>query len=115
MKTLFKLMVALCSVTIPLQANALCDVGQARVIHAQTLPFNVAVPTDVQYWVAPASNAPSFYYSYRTNNQIYINLLNAALASGKQVRVTGNAAGCPAAGLYRDAGNVVAVFVDWFN
>lgn len=120
MKTLIKTMVALCAVLAAPQANALCDIGQARVIHAESTPFNNPVTNQMLYWVAPglgvpgATIPPSNYYVFSTVNQTYINLLNAALASGKQVRVTGSAAACPAAGVLRAAGAVVAVFMDAF-
>ena len=115
MKRPLTLLVAVVGLALPPQASALCDLGQARVIHAQSTPFNSAVATAVIYWVAPSANPPTFYFVFTTANQTYINLLNAALASGKQVRVTGSAAACPAAGVLRTAGTVVAVFMDAFQ
>jgi hypothetical protein len=115
MKRLATLLLAVLALVFPLQASALCDIGQARVIHAEATPFNNVVPTAMLYWVAPNTWAPSVYYVYTTASQIYINLLNAALISGKQVRVTGNAAICGGAGTLRPAGTVVAVFIDSFN
>ena len=103
------------ALALPLQANALCDNSQARVIHAESSPFNNAGANTMVYWVAPSTTAPTFYYVYNTANQTYINLLNAALSSGKQVRITGNLAACGAAGTLRAAGTVVAVFMDTFN
>ena len=115
MKRLATLLLAVLALVLPLQASALCDNGQARVIHAESTPFNNLVPASMIYWVAPSAIAPTFYYVFITANQTYINLLNAALISGKQVRVTGNAAACPAAGTLRAGGSVVAVFMDSFQ
>lgn len=116
MKRFIKLILLFVAAAVPLQANALCDQSQARVIHAETSPFNVLQPAEVIYYVSPQGTiTPTFYYLYRTSNQTYINLLNAALISGKQVRVTGNAGVCPGAGAIRAAGQVVAVFMDSFN
>jgi hypothetical protein len=109
------LAVAVVTVLLPADASALCDISQARVIHAQSTPFNSATATGMVYWVAPSSTTPTFYFVYTTTNQTYINLLNAALISGKQVRVTGSAAACPAAGTLRSAGIVVGVFMDLFQ
>lgn len=109
------LFVTVVGLALPPQASALCDLGQARVIHANSTPFNSAVATTMIYWVAPSANPPTFYYQFTTSNQTFINLLNAALVSGKQVRVTGNVAACPGAGAIRAAGTVVAVFMDYFQ
>jgi hypothetical protein len=79
------------------------------------MPFNAVVPAAMYYWVAPNTVAPTVYYVFTTASQTYINLLNAALISGKQVRVTGNQAACGAAGTLRAGGTVVAVFMDSFN
>jgi hypothetical protein len=115
MKRLILLLLVVLGLVFPLEASALCDIAQARVIHAQSTPFNVLNPAGVIYYVAPGSVTPTFYFVYTTSNQTYINLLNAALISGKQVRVTGTAAACPAAGVLRAAGSVVAVFMDLFQ
>lgn len=114
MKRLIILILLASALFLPVQASALCDVAGGRVIHAQSTPFNSVTTTQMVYWVAPQTTTPTFYYVFVTNNQTYINLLNAALASGRQVRVTGSAAACPAAGTLRTAGTVVAVFSDFF-
>jgi hypothetical protein len=117
MRRFVTIALAAIAAALPLQAGALCDIGGAgaRVIHAQSTPFNSAATLGMVYWVAPATTAPTFYYVFATSNQSYINLLNAALVSGKQVRVTGSAAACPAEGLLRPAGTVVGVFMDTFQ
>lgn len=115
MKRLVTLLLAALAVALPLQASALCDISGGRVIHAHSNPFNSPTTLGMVYWVAPETTTPTFYYVFTTSNQSYINLLNAALVSGKQVRVTGGAAACPAAGLFRAAGAVVAVFMDHFD
>lgn len=114
MNKLFSVVAAIL-IALPLQANALCDVGGARVVHAESFPFNNAGTTNMIYWVAPGGTAPTFYYTFRTANQSFINLLNAALISGRQVRVTGNAGVCGDVGTFRAGGTVVAVFMDLFN
>lgn len=108
------LLTALAAV-LPLQAKALCDIGGGRVVHAESVPFNDPGASTAVYWVSHGATAPRWYYTYTTENPLYMGLLTAALASGKQVRVTGNAASCPGSGTLRDAGVVVAVFIDWFN
>ncbi len=116
MKTITVLLLLLIpALVFPVQVNALCDQGQARVIHAESVPFNSAGTDTMRYWVAPASNSPTFYFVYVTSNQTFINLLNAALISGKEVRVTGDVGACPASGKLRNGGTVVAVFMDYFN
>ncbi len=102
------------ALVFPVQVCAFCDVGEGRVIHAQSSPFNDAQTQTMVYWVAPKSTTPTYYFVFVTSNQTYIDLLNAALISGKQVRVTGNAAACPVAGTLRSGGTVVAVFMDHF-
>jgi len=109
------LLVAVVALALPPQASALCDIAGGRVTHAQSTPFGSLTATAMIYWVAPSTTTPIFYYVYTTANQTYINLLNAALASGKQVRVTGNVAACPAAGVLRSAGSVIGVFMDMFQ
>jgi len=114
MKRFVILLLFVSALLLPEQASALCDVAQGRVIHANSTPFNSPVATSMVYYVAAPSVFPTFYYVFTTSNQTYIDTLNAALISGKQVRVTGNVATCPADGTYRTGGSVVAVFLDTF-
>ncbi|MFO1350309.1 MAG: hypothetical protein U1F68_06360 [Gammaproteobacteria bacterium] len=113
MKNLAFLLAALGSL-ISVQANALCDVSQARVVHAESSPFNNAAASRTIFWIAQASTAPVVYYVFATSNQMFINHLNAAHSANLQVRVTGNAAACGAAGTLRTGGEIVAVFRDSF-
>jgi hypothetical protein len=99
---------------VPSQSYALCDQGNARIVMAESIPFNNANATSVRFYVAPSSILPSFYYTFQTSNQMFINFLNTAHATNKQVRVTGNAAACPAAGALRFGGIIVAVFENTF-
>jgi hypothetical protein len=102
---------------VPSQSYALCDIGGAggRVIHAESLPFNNAAAGAMSFWIAPATITPTFYYVFTTSNQMFINFLNTAHATNQQVRVTGTAAACGAAGTLRAGGTIVAVFRDSFQ
>jgi hypothetical protein len=115
MKTFASFLLTVLAAALPLQAGALCDIAAARVIHAETTPFADAGANTVIYWVAAGTTTPRYYYAYSTDNQTFIGLLNTALASGKQVRVTGDAGSCPTSGVLRTGGTVVSVFIDWFN
>ena len=100
------------------QVYAFCDIGGGRVVHAESTPFNSAATTATIFWIAPNTPTPTSYYRFATNNQTFINHLNAAQAGNLQVRVTG---GTPASvcgalvGALRDGGTIVAVFRDSFN
>jgi hypothetical protein len=99
---------------ISLDANARCDVGQARAIHAQSNPFNSLVATGMLCGVAPGGCCRRSTTS-TPPNQTYVNLLSVALATDEQMRVAGNAAACPDAGILHAAGSVVGVFMDIFQ
>jgi hypothetical protein len=115
MKKLALLLLLVVPLLVPPQASALCDIGGGRVIHTESSPFSNTTTLQRIYWVAPSVTAPTFYYVFTSTNQSFINLLDAALISGKQVRVTGNVAACGAAGTLRAGGVVVAVFMDSFQ
>lgn len=96
------------------QVYAVCDVGQGRVVHAESTPFDVAATPTMIYWIAEGHPGPTFYFVFITNNQTFINSLNAAHAGNLQVRVRGNAAVCPAAGVFRTGGTILTVYRDSF-
>ena len=96
------------------QAYAVCDVANARVIHAETFPLDNAGATTTIYYVSQSNPVPTAYYVFITANQTFINHLNTAHAANLQVRIRGSAASCPAAGTLRTGGTILTVFRDTF-
>ena len=97
------------------QVYAVCDVGQGRVVHAESTPIDVSTTPTMIYWIAIGAPAPTLYFVFTTSNQTFINSLDAAHAGNLQVRVRGNAAVCGAVvGAFRAGGTILTVFRDSF-
>lgn len=95
---------------VPTESYALCDIANARVVNAETIPFNSSGTTATRFYIAQSAVLPTVYFTFDTSNQMFINHLNAAQAGNLQVRVTGNAAACPTTGTIRFGGLITAVF-----
>ncbi|HET6376087.1 MAG TPA: hypothetical protein VFF88_08555 [Methylocella sp.] len=90
-------------------AHAVCDVQDVAVIRSEGAPGGVQI-----FDFAPSTVTPTFYYRFSTNNPVIVDNLNAAWVGRFKVRVQGNAASCPGAGLIRNGGVIQYLYRDSF-
>jgi hypothetical protein len=90
-------------------AHAVCDVARLHVVRSEGAPGGVQI-----YDFAPAAVLPTFYFRFSTTNDQIIDHLNSAWVGRFTVRVVGNAASCPAAGVIRFGGTITFLFRDSF-
>jgi hypothetical protein len=92
---------------------AVCDQARLKVVRSEG-PVGSVPGGFVTYDFAPPTVLPTFYYRFQTTDPDMIDRLNAAWVGRLTVRVVGNAASCPAAGLTRFGGTITFLFVDSF-
>lgn len=90
-------------------AHAVCDVDRLHVVRSEGAPGGFQI-----YDLAPAAVLPTFYFRFSTNNSQIIDHLNSAWVGRFTVRVVGNAAACPGAGVVRNGGVITFLFRDSF-
>jgi hypothetical protein len=90
-------------------AYAVCDQARLHVVRSEGAPGGVQI-----YDLAPADVLPTFYFRFTTTNPVIIDHLNSAWVGRFTVRVVGNAAFCPAAGVVRNGGAITLLFRDSF-